>query len=714
MQKFINIFSIRSSFNRLFMSLIFLGHLFFGAHSYGADSSDVKICLCMIVKNESAIMRRCLESAQGIIDYISICDTGSQDNTITIIQEFMQDTGIPGVVHNHEWKNFGHNRTLSAKAARESLISAGFSLENTYLLFLDADMLLKVNPEFDKNSLKADAYLMIQQDWVNSYYNLRLAKACFDWKSIGVTHEYWGADGAYKQYKISTLYIDDRHDGGCKADKFPRDIRLLKQGLKDEPHNERYMFYLAQSYQNTQLWDKAIKWYNKRIERGGWDEEIWLSKYMIGQCYDGKGDWDKALPAYLEAFQSRPARAEPLSNIVFHYLSKGKNNIACLFANYGKKISYPDNDVLFVEHDVYKFKLLHALSVGYYYTQFRSKGLKYLDKLLLNKQSPDYIKQNSYSNLYHYVENLENTKFISIEPEKTALINDWSTDRFMPMNPCIHKRKNGYLLNCRTVNYYQKYPNHLRLADDGWMRTKNIVIEFDENLNKVKEIQVIDNPNLVKYTNDKQRIQGLEDMRLFTLNEEIYFTATTCQLHPGGLPQICLGKLHDFGNGYMFVDKITLLKGPNPDRCEKNWLPFVIDGDLFVIYMYDPYIIYKVNMDTGDCMLVQEKKYDLDFSKFRGSAAPIPFDNGYLLAVHEVIWIDRGYYVNRFMYLDQNLEIKKISRPFTFKHKGVEFCAGMAFDEANDNLIISLGIEDREACLCLVDAGYVRSLLDPI
>ena len=44
-----------------------------------------KIGLCMIVKDEAAIICGCLNSVRPIIDYVLICDTGSTDNTKEVI-----------------------------------------------------------------------------------------------------------------------------------------------------------------------------------------------------------------------------------------------------------------------------------------------------------------------------------------------------------------------------------------------------------------------------------------------------------------------------------------------------------------------------------------------------------------------------------------------------------------------------------------------------
>lgn len=47
----------------------------------------VTISLCMIVKDEEAVLKRCLESAKEIADEMIVVDTGSRDQTREIAEK---------------------------------------------------------------------------------------------------------------------------------------------------------------------------------------------------------------------------------------------------------------------------------------------------------------------------------------------------------------------------------------------------------------------------------------------------------------------------------------------------------------------------------------------------------------------------------------------------------------------------------------------------
>ena len=81
------------------------------------------ISLCMIVRNEEAVLARCLDSVRGIVDEIIICDTGSTDRTREIALEYTDR------VFDFAWiDDFSAARNFSFSKATMD-----------YILWLDAD-----------------------------------------------------------------------------------------------------------------------------------------------------------------------------------------------------------------------------------------------------------------------------------------------------------------------------------------------------------------------------------------------------------------------------------------------------------------------------------------------------------------------------------------------------------------------------------------------
>ncbi len=69
------------------------------------DVEKIHISLCMIVRNEEAVLGRCLDSVKGLADEIIVVDTGSCDKTIDIAR------GLGAKVYEHPWENdFGRHR----------------------------------------------------------------------------------------------------------------------------------------------------------------------------------------------------------------------------------------------------------------------------------------------------------------------------------------------------------------------------------------------------------------------------------------------------------------------------------------------------------------------------------------------------------------------------------------------------------------------------
>src|ERR1051325_11698415 len=251
-----------------------------------AESRDKTICLVMIVKNEAAVIRRCLEAVKPIISHWIICDTGSTDGTPAIIREILR--GIPGTLYEDAWRDFGHNRTLAMRRARGKA---------DYHLLIDADMVVNVR-DGGASRLTEDAYLIRFEGPVD-YSVIRLVSDQHEWRYLGLTHEYIFADSARAPVTLPTLTVTHHEDGGNRSEKYRRDIALLSEGIVKEPTNSRYAYYLAQSHRDVGDFQTALDWYEKRVLMGGWEEETWSALYQMARMQQFLGnDWRVVLNSY--------------------------------------------------------------------------------------------------------------------------------------------------------------------------------------------------------------------------------------------------------------------------------------------------------------------------------------------------------------------------------------------------------------------------------
>jgi tetratricopeptide (TPR) repeat protein len=334
-------------------------------------NKEKTICLGMIVKNEAHIIKECLEAVKGIINYWIIIDTGSTDNTKAIIKEVLKD--IPGELIDKKWINYGHNRTEVAALCRS---------HGDYFLTLDADEILEIN-NLDKKKLIADWYMVrIKESNYNYYFGI-LMNNIFEWKSLGVTHEHWTAEGAYLNENLKSLSIIHKSNGGNRPNKFQNDARLLEEGLIKEPNNIRYMFYLAQTYCNTCQYEKAIPWYLKRAEAGGWYEEVCYSLYMAAHCnIKMNGSFDKTIEYIFRAYKVNPGNAEPLYYILKYCREHQLNSFGYYIGKIAETIPQPFNQLLWVKSDIYNYQIFDELSICAYYIGRYEESIKLCNKAL--------------------------------------------------------------------------------------------------------------------------------------------------------------------------------------------------------------------------------------------------------------------------------------------------------------------------------------------
>jgi glycosyltransferase involved in cell wall biosynthesis len=349
------------------------------------------VCLNMIVKNEKDVIARCLTSVLPLIDTWVIVDTGSTDGTQKIIKEFMEKNKVPGELYERPWVNFGHNRDEALQLAIKKA---------DYILFIDADEYFVYEPGFKLPHLDKDFYYVNISHSGSKYGRNTLINTKFDWKWVGVLHEVVCSKTASTHETLQGVYNMYTTEGARSKDpqKYQKDAEILEAALKKEPNNERYVFYLAQSYRDARNYPQALKYYQKHTEMPAWDQERFWSLLRVAQLQELLDMPDKVvIESYKKAYRYRTSRMEPLYYLASFFRKKGDFESAYKTAKIAEKMPLSD-DVLFVEKWLHDYELLLELSISAYwigkYSECQQLSLKLLAKPDLPKHVRECVQQN--------------------------------------------------------------------------------------------------------------------------------------------------------------------------------------------------------------------------------------------------------------------------------------------------------------------------------
>jgi len=365
------------------------------------------VCLSMIVKNETHIIQECFDSVYKHIDYWVIVDTGSTDGTQEFIKKYFAEKGIPGELHERPWLGFGHNRT-------EALDLCNGKADYAWMIDADDRILGEFKYPNSKN-LTADGYALKCSRDNCIWWRNQIFKTGIGWKYLGVLHEYAHCDKEQLvQEKIDGNYgleartLGHRNTNVTPVEKYSKDAEVLLEALKTEPNNSRYQFYLAQSYFDSQQWDKATEAYYKRVEMGGWEEECYYSLFRVALiAIAQQKPWEEIQRKLLDAYDYRPCRAEPLHMLARALRSMGRNRAAYLFAKEAANIPHPQQDILFIDTNVYTWMALDELAATAFYTHDYKLGCAACMKLLQENRLPQSEIQRVQTNLNAYTGKLQ-------------------------------------------------------------------------------------------------------------------------------------------------------------------------------------------------------------------------------------------------------------------------------------------------------------------
>jgi len=394
--------------------------------------SEKTICLNMIVKNESHIILNTLENLCSYITfaYWVISDTGSTDDTKSIITDFFKQKNIPGELVEHEWKDFGYNRTKALECAYN---------KSDYIFIFDADD--KIFGEFKlPNIYEVDRYQVKFGPHV-AYTRPLLVTNRKKWCFTGVLHESLSNIDVMNGEKTleGEYYVESGRTGNRSKNptKYLDDAIVLKNAFNCTLASDyglacRYAFYCGQSYKDAgpQYMDDAIEWYKKCLDLGNWAQEKYYACLMIGNLYKIKNDIPNTMKYWYKTVEYDIERMEGVVWAMKQLMADGQNLV--VNALYHKFKDYKKNpqQKLFIFENDYNDEIEYHNSVCAFYVNDKESGYECCKKIILNNViSYGYLK-STLSNTLFYKDLLE---------KDTATI-----DMFYSVDNALHKISSLY------------------------------------------------------------------------------------------------------------------------------------------------------------------------------------------------------------------------------------------------------------------------------
>lgn len=644
-----------------------------------------------ISDNREDVIAGAIQSVVDHVDRVLLVDTGITDQTVERAREA---AGEKLVITEHTWIDFS--------TARNAAISEATALGATWIVIVDSDERLDFGAIDLRVALERTQADVLTVEYVDGHYPkekiLRVAASLY---YVGPTHETLPV-GTREKLEGATFWELAKSNEQYKQ-KFERDVKLLSEYVKKHPEDPRWWYYLGSSYEGLQDHERAAGAFGECATRRKFGDEAAWSSYKQAEQLFILGRFEEAITAAAHGIGANATFAECAWIAAVAAWRIGRIDQSIAWARISEAVGRhkgcgPDRayfrhlPALYeLPYDVLRETLPDEEGRRWADAEFHAAkrarvgatDAHDLERLsvLLTAPKPNRDEARSMLRPPPLAELCRSARLTKIRFDPPG--------RRRPMNPsiCLHDG----MLWCvvRTVNYEITGRNYTIDDDDGVVRTENYLGRLSQS-GEFIEPRLMGDLDLSPRT--PSGILGYEDIRLVSINGKLTGSATVCDRDPDSRRLIARLHLDDNGN----ITRADVQ--PSNQEHEKNWMPLSVDGEFVWIYSIDPTAILPGPLQS--CPFALEH--------LRGGAA-IEFEDGYLCVTHEVIETDEGrIYLHRFVHLDDEFNVTAVSPAWIFAHYGIEFCCGLVHD--GDVLLLSYGIDDKEAWIARVDVKEVKNM----
>ena len=629
------------------------------------------------------------------VDRVLLVDTGATDRTVERAREV---AGKKLAVTSHDWVDFSTARNASLDFAR------GLSAE--WIVVVDSDERMYFGDVDLRDALartKADVLLVDSDD--GFYPKEKIIRAAADVRYVGPTHEC--LVGGARETLREVVFTELPKTSEQVARKCARDIGLLTRYLEDHADDPRWWFYLGIALEGVGEGKRAAEAYGECVKRRKTGHEAAWAAFMQATQLHRLGRYARAIRAAARGLAADPTYGECAWIAAESALKLGQNERAVAWARIAESVGrhrgcgvdrpyFRHLPALYeLPYDVLRTALPEAPARARADLEYHAARQARLRALAgVGERDADWV---SVSRSASASAREAARSMLRPPPISSACPSARATRiRFeppggrAPMNPSVCRHDGQLWCVVRAVNYSLGKNRQYVVHDPrGVVRSDNYlgVLEPDGRLVDPAPMEDLDPAQ--RYPSG---IVGYEDVRLVSVDGDLTASATVCDRDPGG--RRLVARLHIDDDGDVARADVQ----PSNQLHEKNWMPLSVGGQLTWIYSLDPTAVLPGPL--RDCPLALDH--------LRGGAA-IAHEGGYLCVTHEVVEASDGrIYLHRFVRLDADWRVTGVTPAWVFAHHGVEFCAGLARD--GDQLVMSYGVEDREAWVMRVDVRDVGEM----
>lgn len=350
----------------------------------------ISISLCMIVKDEEAVLGRCLDSIKSAADEIVIVDTGSTDRTKEIAARYTDR------IYDFQW-------TDDFSAARNFALSKGYK---DYLMWLDADDVISeeniqklkelkvtLTPDVDVVMMPYAVAFDEKGRSTFSYYRERLVKNHSSFCFSGRVHEVIPPRGKIHYAEIPVEHRKEKPGDG------ERNLRIYEEMERSgDTFDGRALYYYGRELVYHKQYEKANEVLTRFLGRpDGWVENKIDATRQLAVCSYALKDEDKALEWLLKAFAYDVPRGETCCDLGRHFMDREQYEQSVYWYGQALEAKKAVRSGAFVAEDCYGFLPAISLCICYERMGDRRRAEEYNELAGQYKpDSPYYLNNKSF------------------------------------------------------------------------------------------------------------------------------------------------------------------------------------------------------------------------------------------------------------------------------------------------------------------------------